>query len=44
LIDQLGISRITATKYLNELTDQGFVSKHKLGGLIIILMNRWWCW
>jgi len=31
LIDQLGVSRITATKYLNELTEQGFVSKHKVG-------------
>ena len=31
LIDQLGISRITATKYLNELTELGFVSKHKIG-------------
>ncbi len=31
LIDQLGVSRITATKYLNELTDHGFVSKHKVG-------------
>ena len=31
LIDQLGVSRITATKYLNQLTDKGFVTKHKLG-------------
>ena len=31
LIDQLGISRITASKYLNELTEHGFVSKHKVG-------------
>jgi len=31
LINQLGVSRITATKYLNELTEQGFVSKHKVG-------------
>ncbi len=31
LIEQLGVSRITATKYLNELTEQDFVSKHKVG-------------
>lgn len=31
LIDQLGISRITASKYLKELTEHGFVSKHKVG-------------
>ena len=31
LIDQLGITRITATKYLNQLCEHGFVSKHKLG-------------
>lgn len=31
LIDQLNVSRITATKYLNELTEQGFVTKHKVG-------------
>ena len=31
LVDQLGITRITATKYLNELTEQGFVTKHKAG-------------
>lgn len=27
----LGVSRITATKYLEQLTDAGFVQKHKLG-------------
>jgi len=31
LINQLGVSRVTATKYLNQLTDKGFVSKHKFG-------------
>ena len=31
LVDQLSISRITATKYLNQLTDHGFVSKFKMG-------------
>ncbi len=31
LIDQLGISRITATRYLNELTRLEFVTKHKVG-------------
>ena len=29
--DDLGVSRITATKYLSELTDNGFVEKHRLG-------------
>lgn len=29
--DQVGVSRITATKYLNQLTEHGFVSKHKMG-------------
>ena len=31
LIDQLGVSRITATKYLDVLTEKGFVTKHKVG-------------
>jgi len=31
VVDQLGVSRITATKYLNELADHGFVSKRKMG-------------
>lgn len=31
LVDQLGVSRITATKYLSELAEHGFVSKHKVG-------------
>lgn len=31
VIDQLGVSRITATKYLDTLTEKGFVSKHKSG-------------
>jgi Fic family protein len=31
VIDQLGVSRITATRYLNQLADHGFVSKHKMG-------------
>lgn len=31
LIDQLGVSRITATRYLDLLTEKGFVTKHKLG-------------
>jgi Fic family protein len=29
--DELGVSRITATKYLNELTENGFVEKHRMG-------------
>ena len=29
--DDLGVSRITATKYLSELTKKGFVEKHRLG-------------
>ena len=31
LIDQLGVSRITVTKYLEALTEKGFVNKHKVG-------------
>jgi len=31
VIDQVGVSRITATKYLNQLAEHGFVSKHKIG-------------
>jgi Fic family protein len=31
VIDQLRVSRITATKYLNQLADHGFVEKHKVG-------------
>ena len=31
VIDQLGVSRITATRYLNQLAEHGFVSKHKMG-------------
>ena len=31
LVGQLNITRITATKYLNALTDHGFVTKHKVG-------------
>jgi len=31
VVNQLGVSRITATKYLNQLADHGFVSKHKMG-------------
>lgn len=31
VIDQVGVSRITATKYLEALTEKGFVTKHKLG-------------
>ena len=31
LTDQLGVSRITATKYLTQLTNKGFVTKHKFG-------------
>jgi len=31
VVDQVGVSRITATKYLNQLTEHGFVSKHKMG-------------
>jgi len=27
----LGISRITASKYLNQLAEYGFVKKHKIG-------------
>ncbi|MDC0598216.1 Fic family protein [Gammaproteobacteria bacterium] len=29
--EQLGVSRITATKYLEALTEKGFVTKHKVG-------------
>ena len=31
VIDQLGVSRITATKYLAALAEKGFVIKHKAG-------------
>lgn len=31
VVDQLGVSRITATRYLNQLAEHGFVSKHKMG-------------
>lgn len=31
VVDQVGVSRITATKYLNQLTEHGFVNKHKIG-------------
>ncbi len=31
VIDQLGVTRITATKYLEALTEKGFVNKHKVG-------------
>jgi len=31
VIDQLGVSRITATKYLDTLVEKGIVSKQKLG-------------
>ncbi len=31
VVDQLGVTRITATRYLNELTNKGFVTKHKMG-------------
>lgn len=31
VVDQLGVSRITATRYLNLLAEHGFVSKHKMG-------------
>jgi len=31
VIDQVGVSRITATKYLNQLAEHGFVEKHKVG-------------
>lgn len=29
--DELGVSRLTASKYLSELTEKGFVEKHRLG-------------
>lgn len=29
--DQLGVTRITATKYLEALTEKSFVTKHKVG-------------
>lgn len=29
--DDLGVSRITASKYLSELTESGFVEKHRMG-------------
>lgn len=31
VMDQVGVSRITATKYLNQLSENGFVKKHKVG-------------
>ena len=31
VIDQVGVSRLTATKYLNQLAEHGFVNKHKMG-------------
>ena len=31
VVDQVAVSRITATKYLNQLAEHGFVSKHKVG-------------
>ncbi len=27
----LDVSRLTATKYLQQLTEQGFIEKHKIG-------------
>jgi len=30
-LEEVEVSRITATKYLNQLTEHGFVSKHKMG-------------
>jgi len=29
--DEIGVSRLTATKYLNQLTEAGFLEKHKAG-------------
>jgi Fic family protein len=31
VVDQLGVTRITAAKYLNELAAHGFVTRHKVG-------------
>ncbi|MCF6235828.1 MAG: Fic family protein [Gammaproteobacteria bacterium] len=31
VMDQVGVSRITATKYLNQLSEKGFIRKHKIG-------------
>lgn len=31
VMEQVGVSRITATKYLNQLADHGFVEKYKAG-------------
>ena len=31
VMKDLKVSRITATKYLNQLTDNGLLTKHKLG-------------
>ncbi len=31
VIDQVGVTRITATKYLNQLAEHGFVEKYKVG-------------
>lgn len=31
VMDQVGVSRITATKYLNQLSEHGFVIKQKIG-------------
>lgn len=47
-MDDLNVSRITATKYLDELTDIGLLQKEKVGRssyyinveLLKLLMNR----
>ena len=31
VMNDLKVTRITATKYLNQLTDNGLLTKHKLG-------------
>lgn len=31
VVEQLGVTRLTATRYLNELTKQGIVTKYKMG-------------
>jgi predicted transcriptional regulator len=31
LQEELGVTRLTASKYLSQLTEHGFLEKHKLG-------------
>ena len=38
--DDLGVSRLTASKYLSTLTEKGFVEKHRFGVSIAFHMRR----